>query len=167
MERKIEVGHVSMNINADFKSFTCAFELLLGNLDRSVFNETDPSIIEKCLKEMSGEEDLMLFEVLDHGNLLNIIGSPRKAKQYVIGNPLTAIEMTRHDIRAGLYAPLRMFVYETDNQSTRIDFDQPSSLFGQFNNPNVTTVAQSLDKKLVNLIQEAESLAKYPNNDID
>ena len=161
MENQIEVIHVSMNINADFDTFTCTFELLLGNLDRSVFKENDPSIIEKCLKEMSGEEDLMLFEVLDHGNLLNILESSRKAKQYVLGNPLTAIEMTRHDIRAGLYAPLRVLVYETDNQLTRIDFDQPSSLFGQFNNPSITTVALSLDKKLVNLIQEAEEMAKY------
>lgn len=161
MERKIEIVHVSMNINAEFDNFTCTFELLLGNLDRSVFNETDQDIIEKCFKEMSGEEDLMLFEVLDHGNLLNIVGSPRKAKQYVLGNPLTATEMTRHDIRAGLYAPLRVIIYEVDDQSTRIEFDQPSSLFGQFNNLNVTTVAQSLDKKLVNLIQKAESMAKY------
>ena len=161
MERQIEVIHVSMEINADFEIFTCTFELLLGNLDRSVFNETDPNMIEKCLRKMSGEEDLMLFEVLDHGNLLNILGSPRKAKQYVLGNPLTAIEMTRYDIRAGLYAPLRVLVYETYDQSTRIDFDQPSSLFGQFNNPNVTTVAQSLDKKLVNLIQKA---SHWPNS---
>ena len=160
MEHKIEIFHVSMNVNVEFDNFTCTFELLLGNLDRSVFNETDPSIIEKCLKGMSGEEDLMLFEVLDHGNLLNIVGSPRKAKQYVLGNPLTAAEMTRYDIRAGLYAPLRVLIYETDNQSTQIEFDRPSSLFGQFNNPNVTAVAQSLDKKLVNLIQEAESMAK-------
>ncbi len=69
--------------------------------------------------------------------------------------------MTHHDIRAGLYAPLRVIVYEADNQSTRIEFDQPSSLFGQFNNPNVTTVAKSLDKKLANFIQKAESMAKY------
>ena len=46
--------------------------------------------------------------------------------------------MTRHDIRAALYAPLRVLVYEADDRSTRIEFDQPSSLFGQFNNPAVT-----------------------------
>ena len=160
MESQIRVIHVSMGINADFKSFTSMFELLLGNLDRSVFNETDPSLIEKGLKEMSGEEDLMLFEMLDHGNLLNLIGSPRNAKQYVLGNPLTAVEMTRYDIRAGLYAPLRVFIYEDGNHLTRIDFDLPSSLLGQFNNPDVTKTAQSLDKKLINLIEEAESMAK-------
>jgi uncharacterized protein (DUF302 family) len=110
--------------------------------------ETNPRSVEKRLKASAGEEGLMLFNVQEHGKLLNIIGSPRKAKQYVLGNPLIAVTMTRHDIRAGLYAPLTVFVYEADDRSTRIEFDQPSSLFGQFNNPEVTTVARSLDAKL-------------------
>ena len=73
-----------------------------------------------------------------------------------LGNPLIAASMTRHDIRAGLYAPLRMFVYEGNNHSTRIDFDQPSSLFDQFDNPDISTVARSLDTKLLNLIRKVE-----------
>jgi uncharacterized protein (DUF302 family) len=101
----------------------------------------------------------MLFNVQEHGKLLNIVGSPRKAKQYVLGNPLIAVTLTRHDIRAALYAPLRVLVYEADDQSTRIEFDQPSSLFGQFDNPDVTTVARSLDTKLTNLIKKAERSA--------
>jgi uncharacterized protein (DUF302 family) len=102
----------------------------------------------------------MLFNVQEHGKLLNIVGSPRKAKQYVLGNPLIAVTMTRCDIRAGLYAPLRVLVYEADDRSTRIEFDQPSSLFGQFNNPDVMIVAKSLDTKLANLIKKVERLAK-------
>ena len=68
--------------------------------------------------------------------------------------------MTRRDIRAGLYAPLRVLVYEADDESTRIEFDQPSSLFRQFDNPDVTTVARSLDTKLANLIKKTERSAK-------
>ncbi len=101
----------------------------------------------------------MLFNIQDHGKLLKIFGTPRKAKQYVLGNPLIAITMTRHDIRAAGYAPLRMLVYEGDDQSTRVEYDQPSSLFGQFNNPEVTTVGQSLDAKLANLIKKADLAA--------
>ena len=67
--------------------------------------------------------------------------------------------MTRHDIRAGLYAPLRLLVYEADDHSTYIEFDKPSSLFGQFDNPEVTVVARSLDEKLINLIKKAEERA--------
>ncbi len=162
MERTIEVRHVSLEVNADFESFTQEFEQSLGRLDPSVFKdlETDPVAVEKRLKESAGEEGLMLFNVQEHGRLLNVVGAPRKAKQYVLGNPLIAITMTRHDIRAGLYAPLRVFVYEADDRSTRVEFDQPSSLFGQFQNPQVTIVARSLDAKLANLIKKAELLAE-------
>ena len=68
--------------------------------------------------------------------------------------------MTRRDIRAGLYAPLRLFVYAAGDHSTRVEFDLPSSLFGQFDSPEVTAVAKSLDMKLANLIKKAERSAK-------
>ena len=100
----------------------------------------------------------MLFNVQDHGRLLGIYGTPKKAKQYVLGNPLIAATMTRHDMRAGLYAPLRLIVYEADDRSTRIEYDQPSSLFGQFNNPEITAVARSLDGKLASLINKVKHL---------
>jgi uncharacterized protein (DUF302 family) len=85
-----------------------------------------------------------------------VLGSPKKAKQYVVGNPLIAMTMTRHDIRAALYAPLRVLVYEAEDRTTRVEFDQPSSLFGQFDHPEVMSVGLSLDKKLANLIRKAE-----------
>ena len=162
MERTIEVRHVSLELKADFERFTEALERALGRFDYSLYKdlETDPRSVEERLKASAGEEGLMLFNVQEHGRLLNIVGSPRKAKQYVLGNPLIAVTMTRHDIRAALYAPLRVLIYEADNHSTRVEFDQPSSLFGQFDNPDVTTVARSLDTKLANLIKKAERLAK-------
>src|ERR1700747_605643 len=78
--------------------------------------ETDPRSGEARLKASAGEEGLMLFNVLEHGKLLNIVGFPRKAKQYDLGNPLIAMTMTRYDIRAALYAPLRVLVYEADDR---------------------------------------------------
>ena len=44
----------------------------------------------------------------DHGALLQILGSRRNALQYNIGNPLTASKMTRYQLPAALYAPLRV-----------------------------------------------------------
>jgi uncharacterized protein (DUF302 family) len=153
---------VSLEVKADFESFTQALERSLSRFDHSLNKdfENDPRSVEERLKAAAGEEGLMLFNVQEHGKLLNVVGSPRKAKQYVLGNPLIAVTMTRHDIRAALYAPLRLLVYEDADGSTRIEFDQPSSLFGQFDNPDVTTVARSLDTKLANLVKKAERLAK-------
>ncbi|HKA33327.1 MAG TPA: DUF302 domain-containing protein [Candidatus Binatia bacterium] len=80
----------------------------------------------------------MLFSIQQHGRLLNIVGAQRKAKQYSLGNPLIAVTMTARDIRAGLYAPLRVLVYQSDEATTRVEFDRPSSLFRQFDDPGIT-----------------------------
>jgi uncharacterized protein (DUF302 family) len=82
---------------------------------------------------------------------LNLKGKPCKAKQYVIGNPLVAIQMTIHIIRAALYAPLRIVVYEDEH------YDLPSSLFGQFDNDAILQVAKGLDEKLLNAITLADN----------
>lgn len=162
MECIIEVRHISLEADADFESFTKNLERSLGRFDDSMYKdiETDPSTVRKRLEKAAGEEGLMLFTIRDHGKVLNIPGVPKKAKQYVLGNPLIAVKMTQHDIRAGLYAPLRIFVYEAEDYSTRVEYDQPSSLFGQFNDPEVTAVARSLDMKLANVIKKAEMASK-------
>jgi len=162
MERKIEVRHISLEVKAGFERFTQKFEESLGRFEPALLKGigTDPAAAEQRLKAAEGEEGLMFFNIQDHGALLNIYGTPGKARQYVLGNPLIAATMTRHDIRAALYAPLRVLVYEAADHTTRVEFDQPSSLFGQFDNPEVTAVGQSLDSKLANLIRIAATGAE-------
>jgi hypothetical protein len=75
--------------------------------------------------------------------------------QYLLGNPLFAVRMTQHDVRAGLYAPLRVLVYEDEGGKTCVEYDSPSSLFGQFGDANVTEVAEMLDRKLEHLVAAA------------
>jgi uncharacterized protein (DUF302 family) len=160
MEHIIEVRHVSLELYVDFDDFTQTLEQSLGRFDEALLKgvETDPGPVEERLMKAAGEEGLMLFNVQDHGRLVGIYGTPKRAKQFVLGNPLIAATMTRHDIRAGLYAPLRLFVYETEDRSTHIEYDQPSSLFGQFDNPEVTAVARLLDAKLASLIGKVQHL---------
>jgi hypothetical protein len=57
--------------------------------------------------EINGPK-LSIFGERDHGALLQIAGSRRNALQFDIGNPLTASKMTRHQLWAALYAPLRV-----------------------------------------------------------
>ena len=73
MEHQIEVCHVSIGIHADFDIFTQKFESLLGQFDRSLLKETDPKVIEKRLKEIHGEEDLILFDVFHRESATNPI----------------------------------------------------------------------------------------------
>ena len=46
-------------------------------------------------------------------------------------------------------------VYEDDRGRTCLEYDEPSSLFGQFNDDRITTVASLLDRKLEDLIAAA------------
>ena len=63
--------------------------------------------------------------------------------------------MTQHDIRASLYAPLRVLLYEDERGRTCLEYDKPSSLFGQFQNDRISPTAAMLDKKLEALVAAA------------
>jgi uncharacterized protein (DUF302 family) len=63
--------------------------------------------------------------------------------------------MTQHDIRASLYAPLRVLIYENDEGKTCVEYDRPSSLFGQFTDDQIASVASMLDRKLEALVAAA------------
>jgi uncharacterized protein (DUF302 family) len=45
---------------------------------------------------------------------------------YDIGNPLTASRMTRHQLGAALYAPLRVALFEDEQGRGIFEYDKPS-----------------------------------------
>lgn len=63
--------------------------------------------------------------------------------------------MTQHNLAAGLYAPLRVLIYEDDQGKTHLEYDKPSSLFGQFGDDKIVSVASTLDHKLKDLVRAA------------
>ncbi len=52
-----------------------------------------------------GPSGFMLFATFDHGVWISKAGIERKALRVILGNPLIAITMIRHDATAGLFAP--------------------------------------------------------------
>jgi len=156
-ERVIKVKHVTVIVKVPFEQFTKNLAGMIGRFSPSIVAnvEKDPKLVVKQLEAQQGEQGLMLFGFQDHGKLLNIAGAPRKAIQYAIGNPIIASTMTRHDIRAGLYAPLHVLVFEGDDKLVHVEYDLPSTLFGQFGNSEVTKVGIALDTKLLTLIKKA------------
>jgi uncharacterized protein (DUF302 family) len=158
--QSILVSHTVVDARVSIDAFTRELERLAGRFDPVVARQgTDAASTEALIKNMEGEQGLMIFAKFDHGALPTLHGTPRKAFRYLIGNPLVAFSMTRHDIRAGLYAPLNVYVYNLDAQTTRVEFDLPSTLFGQFGHPDVTQVGLQLDEKLTRLIEKAAEAA--------
>ena len=152
------VDHVRVSAARPFDDVRADFERQLGRYDATVVQTAlleHPELAKTRIGAMAGPSGLMIFEVRDHGALLAIVGRTRKALQYVVGNPLEAIQMTQHALGASLYAPLRVLLYENDEGKTCIEYDRPSSLFGQFADQSVDKVAASLDQKLEALASAA------------
>ena len=63
--------------------------------------------------------------------------------------------MTQHELAAGLYAPLRVMLYENTAGTATFEYDQPSALFGQHGNDRVTSVALDLDQKIYDALIKA------------
>ena len=158
-DSRFMVDHVRLAIDKPFEDVAKAFERQLGRFDPNVVYSLTASVdteqAKAKIEAMAGPSGFMLFGTNDHGALLRIVGQKRKAIQYVVGNPLFALQMTQHDIRASLYAPLRVLQYENEEGKTCVEYDRPSSLFGQFGNAWIAPVASMLDWKLEDLVTTA------------
>jgi uncharacterized protein (DUF302 family) len=156
---RISVDHVRQATDKPFGDVTKAFEQQVGRFDPDVYKALaeggDAEGAKAKIEAMAGPSGFMLFATHNHGALLRLAGQKRKAIQYVVGNPLFALQMTQHDIRASLYAPLRVLIYENDEGKTCVEYDKPSSLFGQFGNDRIAPTAAMLDRKLEALVAEA------------
>ena len=95
----------------------------------------------------------MLFYEIDHGGWLSKFGIHRRMMRWIFGNPLFAITMIRHDLTAGLFAPVEILVTEAEGGlGTTITYVRPSSLMVIDNNPPLMQAAAELDKKLDELV---------------
>jgi uncharacterized protein (DUF302 family) len=155
----ITVDHVRRTTDKPFEEVAQAFERPLGRFEPDVYKALaaggNAEGARAKIEGMAGPSGFMLFATHNHGALLRLAGQQRKAIQYVVGNPLFALQMTQHDIRASLYAPLRVLIYENDEGKTCVEYDKPSSLFGQFNDDRIASVAGLLDRKLEDLVTTA------------
>jgi uncharacterized protein (DUF302 family) len=99
-----------------------------------------------------GPSGFMLFATFDHGGWLPTAGVNRKALRVILGNPLIAITMIRHDVTAALFAPVELLVVDESGNRSSITYVRPSSLMVIEENPPLLDAARALDAKLEALI---------------
>jgi uncharacterized protein DUF302 len=150
----LQVEHIKMETTQKFADVEAALERIVPQLDPAIA-EALAHGDEQRATELERGQPLFIFLKRDHGALLQVVGRPRKALQYEIGNPHTASKMTRHRLPAGLYAPLRVFLYEDEQGRAIFEYDKPSSLFGQFDEEQVSAVGRSLDESLERALRRA------------
>ncbi len=106
-----------------------------------------------------GPSGFMLFGLFDHGAWIGKAGIERKVLRVILGNPLIAITMLRHDVSAGLFAPVEVLILDEGTGSS-LTYVRPSSLMVVEPNPELLSAAQRLDAKLAAL---AEKVTGGPN----
>jgi uncharacterized protein (DUF302 family) len=153
--RPLPVEHITITTPRAYADVKRDLESRLGRLDdqaRALVRAGEIEAARSRLEAAAGQDGLAIHYIGIHGEWLALKGQPRNATNYLIGNVLYAVQMTSVDLAAGLYAPLRVMMYENAEGGTTIEYDKPSTLFGQFGRGEIDAVATILDSKLHTLL---------------
>ena len=112
---------------------------------------------KKEIESHIGPSGFSLFATIDHGAWIKKVGIRRKAVRLIIGNPMIAITMLRHDLTAGLFAPVELIVIEEDGGRSSLTYVRPSSLMVVEKDEALLDAAKKLDSKLHALAQKVTS----------
>ena len=151
----IAVEHIRISSGRPFAEVRRKLESTVPKLDAGIAEALGSGDQKRANDYEQTGPKLSIFGKRDHGALLQIVGSRRNALQYEIGNPLTASKMTRHQLPAALYAPLRVVLFEDEQGRGTFEYDKPSSFFGQFRDERVTEVGRYLDVTLEAVLRSA------------
>ncbi len=163
----VEVEHLRVSTARPFSEVVRRLEAETGMFDAAAIQariqaKALPRAVIEAIAAMAGRSGLMRFAALDHGAILRLQGRSAEAVRFLIGHPLTASRMTLLRIGSALYVPLSLLVAADERGGMRLEYDRPSTLLGQFDDPGVTQVARELDEKfaaLVNAVAGAEEKA--------
>lgn len=146
----IRVEHIRIDSTKPFDEARAALEKLpkFDDRIRALLHYEQFARVNAELRKLQDDAGLVIFSRATHGDWLQILSGKRNAVQYLIGNVLVSTQMTRHELAAGLYAPLRVMLYENKAGTATFEYDRPSTLFGQYGDERVTAVAKELDQKI-------------------
>ncbi|MGN6335851.1 DUF302 domain-containing protein [Mycobacterium sp.] len=120
----------------------------------------DWSSYQERVEHYVGPSGFMLFGLFDHGAWITEAGIDRRVLRVILGNPLIAVTMLRHDVTAGLFAPVEVLLLDEDDDRSSLTYVKPSSLMVVEPNPDLLSAAEQLDAKLAAL---AEKVTGGPN----
>jgi uncharacterized protein (DUF302 family) len=136
-----------------------ALQRAVGNATRGELSEsirdcaTKEAFVQR-MQEIAGDSGFMLFFEMDHGAWLKTFGVQRKVVRRIFGNPVIAYTILRHDIAAGLFAPIEFLLFENESgHGTTLVYDLPSSLMVIEDNPALMEAARALDCKFAELVE--------------
>src|SRR6266851_5879939 len=91
---------------------------------------------------------MMVMSTVDQGNMLKMTGLEMKGTLFLVGNPTVGKQVFEHNPAAGLYLPLRVYIYQGSDNKNYLSYDKPSVVLKPFNSSSIDQTAGMLDQKL-------------------
>ena len=159
--RRVEIERFSLTSSRPLEAVVAALKAGVGRLDLAEFARVSKgpgtfADLKKVIERDLGRSGLMLFLELNHGAVLRKesgLNAP-KSVRFVIGNPLIMKEMAKHVPDAGSYAPVTILVDERSD-GVHLSYDKMASFLAPYENKEALKVAQDLDLKVENLLNQA------------
>jgi uncharacterized protein (DUF302 family) len=123
----------------------------LGSLD---LTSTSWEQIVQIIETHLGTSGFTIFNTVEHTPLIALSGKTSLVTQYLAGNPLFAVQMSRLLPEVALYAPLRFAVYQDESGRTFVAYDNFLSQLAQYQREEITRTAQVVQDSLRTLLLE-------------
>jgi uncharacterized protein (DUF302 family) len=157
----LTVEHIRISSNRSFDEVKTALESRLRTYEPArlapFMQKGDIAGARAELEKLASPTGLSILYSLNHGRMLAMEGGPRKVVGYGIGNVLIAASMTKRNLAAALYAPIRVVLYESADGTAAFEYDKPSSMFGLFGDAEIDNIATQLDVVLKNLLKDVSN----------
>ena len=152
----MQVQHITVSSSKPYMAVKENLESRLGKLDqhiRQLAADKKADELRAAVEEVAGKDGLVWHYTGTHGAWLIMKGGePKPVTEYFIGNILSAVEMTSVNYGTGLYAPLRIVLYENVEGGSTVEYDLPSSQLRQYHDARIDAVGLTLDDRLMKLV---------------
>lgn len=148
------VERVDISTGLTYDVLVSSFERELGRWDPAAGNllverQAPWSDVEREVDRMAGAHGLMIFFRADQGAVTSLSGHVKRCSLYLVGNPVVANRIISIDLRASLYVPFRVCLYDTGGPGGAVvSFDRPSSFLGVLGRPELRNIGIQLDQKI-------------------
>ena len=156
----VTIEHVTVSSSRPYARVKEEIEQRLGKLDehiRLLAKEKRLDELREAVQRAAGQNGLLWHYTGTHGVWLQMKGGEVKpVTEYFVGNILAVAEMTSVNYATGLYAPLRIVLYQNADGGSTVEYDLPSSQLHQFQSAQIDAVGQELDERLLKFVMTVQ-----------
>src|SRR5260370_19808925 len=91
---------------------------------------------------------MMVMSTVDQSNMLKMTGLDMKGTLFLVGNPNVGKQVFDKDPAAGLYLPMRVYIYQGSDHKTYLSYDKPSVVLKALNTSSIDHTAGMLHQIL-------------------